>query len=246
MQGPQGTLSNFNFLSPKLVRNRIVLPFVLANYKVQPPTATDEANRYEVTEVTSLNSLPDLQSPASVGRGENSIGSKTSVKSADSLTSLSPEKKNIDAVIDSVRKRLALKDERNRLELLKRTNNRKTSSPKKSNTFNDNNRKSESKGSYSLFELKTPLKSKEPVQKEGFFQLTSPQKPLSSSSGSRKRPHTHYKTVSQPNLNLMLSSLSSSKSPEEDPSSALTRSKRRGIKTVRFFLVPTDDENTWC
>lgn len=93
------------------VSNTFALPFVLARYRVRSMPVIEDVTRLETTECTSLNSIPDV-SDFSLLNLRDSCGSPRYSEKVNSLASLSPRNNDkIDSIIETVKKRLSLKDQ---------------------------------------------------------------------------------------------------------------------------------------
>lgn len=218
--------------------DRLVLPFVLARFKVRSPREFDENN--DINEPTSLHSLPEL-SETPLGMKRNGTGKPNSVKS---LINLSPRsQKKIDTIIDSAKARLKLKDQKKRLEFLASLKRPSTSASTSASTkITDSKRALRdlfSSGTPGHIDIKPPIKSQNQLPITVSLQSLQPSKPAYpnfNASTARK----HSRTVSA--LNISASTADSTSRNSIEKPAFLNKSRRLSAKTRVSWCsgVPND------
>lgn len=208
--------------------DRLVLPFVLARYKLHSTVQPDENALTEADQPRSLNSLPEFNETLSTRR--DSFGG------AASLTNLSPRNDKVDSIIANVKRRLSLKDEakkQQRLSLIfNRTRNSNVSLKQPKQPMQSAEKTPENKGRN--FRIKTfTSATKTPVK--ALFPMPQPDKfakPNPPASNTRKVLRPRFRASSLPTLG----GVNVQEANEGTPSENL---KQQRIKVVRFLVEPS-------
>lgn len=208
---------------------RIVAPFVLARYRLQHSPAQEENRGPQSTEVRSLQELDD---PAVSTNSTETTLSKPSVQSLNSLTP--KNQTNVESIIESVRKRLNMKDEAKKQMRLtvtfRKPSETSLSSPKYGATTQPYARQSKA-----LTEMvKFP-------QKKIVVKLSRASVP---SASSQRKLKPHIRANSLPTCALMkLEGVTDSKDSVAPSSGQKSSQKQFLIKTVRFSLTKDEPAN---